>query len=219
MAPKRKCECGECENCKARVYNKRSHAKYHEARLAKAAIYRRENAEKISAQRKQFREANKERLSAERRAKYDEKARQTNVERSRKWYSENRERVLAEARERYANDPEYRERRAALVRETAERNPDIRRRAQRRYKDRKRGAPVEPEAMEVLPLLWGDPCSYCGGAAGQIDHIVPLARGGDSSAANLTAACGSCNASKNATPLLHFLLRRAHEADAGQRAA
>lgn len=55
--------------------------------------------------------------------------------------------------------------------------------------------------------LLADPCAYCGGASDQIDHVVPVARGGDSTADNLAGACKSCNSSKHATPLLLFLLR------------
>jgi 5-methylcytosine-specific restriction endonuclease McrA len=60
---------------------------------------------------------------------------------------------------------------------------------------------------------WGyllrDPCSYCGGTAGEVDHIIPRSKGGSEDWDNLTATCRSCNARKRTIPLLTFLLRRA----------
>ena len=73
---------------------------------------------------------------------------------------------------------------------------------------RRRGEPMPKEAEPYLRLLLVDPCSYCGLPADTVDHIEPLQGGGDSSSANLTAACRSCNASKSDTPLLIWLARR-----------
>ena len=39
-------------------------------------------------------------------------------------------------------------------------------------------------------------CRYCGEQATQVDHIVPLARGGFDHEANLAASCASCNLAK-----------------------
>ena len=66
---------------------------------------------------------------------------------------------------------------------------------------------ASPTRLRVLELL-KDPCAYCGGRAGQVDHIVSLAAGGDNSLENLTAACRSCNSEKRDNPLLIFLLKR-----------
>lgn len=68
--------------------------------------------------------------------------------------------------------------------------------------------PADTEWLRVLAL---DPCSYCGASCKEIDHIVPVVDGGDSSPDNLTAACLPCNRSKKARSLLHFL------ADEGRR--
>lgn len=45
----------------------------------------------------------------------------------------------------------------------------------------------------------GRVCAYCGDTEGpfHIDHIVPLSRGGEHSADNLTVACAPCNLSKS----------------------
>lgn len=48
-------------------------------------------------------------------------------------------------------------------------------------------------------------CQYCGATAPDvllhIDHIIPVAKGGDSSMTNLVTACQGCNAGKGAVPL------------------
>lgn len=41
-------------------------------------------------------------------------------------------------------------------------------------------------------------CAYCCDPADQVDHIIPVARGGMPDLVNLTAACASCNQSKGA---------------------
>lgn len=40
------------------------------------------------------------------------------------------------------------------------------------------------------------PCAYCGGPGGTVDHVVPIARGGTSVRGNLAPACRPCNSSK-----------------------
>jgi hypothetical protein len=40
-------------------------------------------------------------------------------------------------------------------------------------------------------------CTYCGGVANEVDHIIPLKRGGSDDPDNLTSACRTCNARKH----------------------
>lgn len=40
-------------------------------------------------------------------------------------------------------------------------------------------------------------CVYCGAESEEIDHVIPLSRGGDNSDKNLVAACKSCNRKKS----------------------
>ncbi len=73
-------------------------------------------------------------------------------------------------------------------------------------KAKRRGVPFTPLGIEYAKgALRGDPCSYCGALGKTVDHIVAINAGGDSDWPNLTAACGSCNASKQDRPLLTFL--------------
>jgi 5-methylcytosine-specific restriction endonuclease McrA len=73
----------------------------------------------------------------------------------------------------------------------------------RSIQDKARAAGITRE--EYL-LLESDPCTYCGGAAELVDHIVALSKGGKNGIENLTSACDPCNRSKGSQPLLLFLL-------------
>ena len=53
--------------------------------------------------------------------------------------------------------------------------------------------------------LYNSNCFYCGSNEKiQIDHAIPLARGGRHSIGNLVAACESCNKSKHAKTIMEF---------------
>lgn len=52
-------------------------------------------------------------------------------------------------------------------------------------------------------------CHYCGRSAGpnvtlQVDHVIPLSKGGTDDRSNLVAACWDCNQGKAATELAAF---------------
>lgn len=51
-------------------------------------------------------------------------------------------------------------------------------------------------------VLWSGPCAYCGyDLPTQVDHVIPLSRGGTDDRSNLVPACKSCNMEKlNFTP-------------------
>jgi hypothetical protein len=76
------------------------------------------------------------------------------------------------------------------------------------------GAAASPRHARLRPpadyqaILLADPCCYCGAPCEAIDHIDPVARGGDGDWANFTAACASCNGSKHARPLLLWMAER-----------
>jgi len=65
----------------------------------------------------------------------------------------------------------------------------------------KRGATpvyISPTALRSHMSSFGDKCYYCGGKYEQIDHIVPLSKGGAHSLDNLAPACAKCNRNKSA---------------------
>jgi 5-methylcytosine-specific restriction endonuclease McrA len=56
--------------------------------------------------------------------------------------------------------------------------------------------------------LLADPCTYCGGEATELDHIVAATTGGDNDWSNLTPVCRRCNPQKRELDLLRYLLAR-----------
>ncbi|WP_369690308.1 HNH endonuclease signature motif containing protein [Nocardia miyunensis] len=53
-------------------------------------------------------------------------------------------------------------------------------------------------------LAPGSPCVYCGAPATCIDHVRPIASGGDSSPHNLEPSCAECNLDKNGQTLAQW---------------
>lgn len=68
-------------------------------------------------------------------------------------------------------------------------------RYQKRMRDASEDTDLTPE--DVLALL-AKPCHYCGGKAGELDHVIPISRGGVHCLENVVPACRSCNARKGA---------------------
>lgn len=108
--------------------------------------------------------------------------------------------------------PEQKAAQREATRRWNERNPDKAREIALRNRYRRRARTSDNEAsLRWLSLLRKDPCSYCGGDGGTVDHIEPLIDGGTNEVENLTGACASCNAVKNSRSLLTFLLERKDE--------
>lgn len=61
-------------------------------------------------------------------------------------------------------------------------------------------APLQPAVRESVAKRDGHKCRYCGSNQGpfDVDHIVPVARGGGDEIGNLVLACVPCNHSKGA---------------------
>ena len=83
-------------------------------------------------------------------------------------------------------------------------------------------ADLPPETAQVLArngfrsgwsrrwreIVRADPCAWCGGAGGSVDHIVPrsrCSRGRQKSWTNLTGACAECNGQRDDAPALQWL--------------
>lgn len=143
--------------------------------------------------------------------------------RARKWSHENRERARESARAYYqANKDKWSE----AGRRWREANPEKTREGKRKAKRlrrerdpegyllakridahrRKPRGPLRALTIEYGRTLLRDPCSYCGAATEQIDHIVAVVEGGDIDWTNLTAACLDCNSRKHRRSLLTFLM-------------
>lgn len=107
--------------------------------------------------------------------------------------------------------PEERlERKRQLNREWARRqSPEKRAKWNNYNRLRRKASGADQKPVDVPPHIYSDPCSYCGGSGGTVDHIEAIHHGGINDPDNYTAACRSCNAAKGARfTLLGFLLHR-----------
>lgn len=129
-------------------------------------------------------------------------------ESGKRWVVANPERVRATGRASLAR---HRARRVAANREWRRRNPAAVRDGWRKRRALKRGAFVADVALADLVRLQAGLCYLCSEplARGAVmDHVVPLAKGGEHSPENCAAAHRWCNGSKKDRSLLVFLLRQ-----------
>jgi 5-methylcytosine-specific restriction endonuclease McrA len=124
------------------------------------------------------------------------------------WYVANRERMAAANAAWYAAN---RERKAATVAAWHADNPDKVKAIQQRRRARKADAAGTFTSEQWLARLayHENKCVYCGSREDlQIEHQIPLARGGTNWASNLVPACRSCNCSKGTRTPKEFLAYR-----------
>lgn len=129
------------------------------------------------------------------RAKDPESAR----EKEREYYARTKERRRERAREKYyrnKQDPLWREREWARLNHLS----------RVRY-DHVGG--VSEELAAYSAMLRKQPCEYCGAnPGGEIDHVIPLSRGGLHVLENLAPCCRSCNRSKSDKTAEEFMAWR-----------
>lgn len=72
------------------------------------------------------------------------------------------------------------------------------------------GNGITVEEWETIKNEAGNRCSYCRQKSDklQMDHVVPVSKGGSHNAENITPACPSCNQSKGNKSLLTFFYNR-----------
>jgi 5-methylcytosine-specific restriction endonuclease McrA len=81
-----------------------------------------------------------------------------------------------------------------------ERSREISRKSASRYRARKKFAVTYNFSIEQLMQrmsIFGFKCAYCNGLFEQIDHVIPLSRGGGHYLSNLRPSCKRCNSSKS----------------------
>lgn len=158
--------------------------------------YREANREAISAKKRAAYRANAEAVKARSRAHYAAH-REAGLARRREYYAKNRERMIALGKHYYET---HREECAALSRRWRAENRDRRRDAEQSRRARVGGYFVEHVDRLVLLERHQGRCGICGETVDSerfdVDHVVPIARGGEHSYANTQPAHGRCNQSK-----------------------
>lgn len=116
----------------------------------------------------------------------------------RKWQQINWTKVALQKREANARQRDAK-------RAWRERNREAERASAREHARRRRGAPGQVSQSEWLLRLaeFGGLCAYCLTREGrEMDHVVPLSRGGTHTIDNAVPACRVCNATKSAKSML-----------------
>ena len=144
-----------------------------------SASYLEKNREAEKARKRAYYQANKARL-LEHKKGYYEKNKVVILYKAKSYRDENQERIKTVSREYFAN------------------NRELQRHHARLRKIRKKTNGLFLVSLKDEKRIKNQPCFYCGSTQSiQIDHVVPLVRGGTHSIGNLVAACASCNNQKN----------------------
>lgn len=177
-------------------------------KAAMDATYRQKNKDKIRANFLIWAEKNKERLKEKNReyrlANADAKKEKDRL------YAKAHPEVNAAASRRYRkNNPEKVK---EIQKKYQSKNPEIRVniRAKRRARINSGKYLVTNREIKLLRKMQ---CLYCGLPGGQIDHVIPIARGGEHRIGNLAPACRSCNAQKNRSFIMEWRKRKLKDFD------
>lgn len=165
-----------------------------------------ENHERVKASQRERYRRNRDANTARNRERYwanPERAREAAAkwqrdnleranERKRQWAAANREKVRAASRAWYRRNKQVSPTWAA---DHA---------AARRARAAGGGSFLVTERDRRRILATG--CVYCGAEATEMDHVIPVARGGRHSIGNLVGACMRCNRSKNRRLIVEWRL-------------
>ena len=162
--------------------------------------------------------ANQEKIKARQNAKYvpkpprvlltPEERIQRNKESMQRYKERNREKIRKESLNRYysimATNPEH----IRKLRRDYAKTPYGRALYRQAQELRRRGVPYTQESLDwIASIDWStELCTYCEDApATEIDHILPITKGGTGERDNLTPVCRTCNARKGNRYLADFL--------------
>jgi len=163
-----------------------------------AAAYYKQNSEKVKANVANYKLANPEKR-AEIRKRWLENNRHKNREYQREWMRKHRAENPLNDR-RWSKDPE------TLRRWRAENRDKVTLQKQRRRMRELGVRSYDIKPAEIARIL-NSTCLYCGSTQNiQVDHVVPLAKGGRHSIGNLAPACKTCNVRKSAKFLMQWKL-------------
>jgi 5-methylcytosine-specific restriction endonuclease McrA len=186
---------------------KRRYAKKHADVLKeKQRVMREQNREMLRLRQQEYRKNNPEAIKANslrhrRKPEFKEKVKKY----SEVYYLKNKERILKRGKEYCQKN---RAKVARCRRKYLDANPHKAREYSCARRMRLLGGTSKLEIGKANQLVkeWGKleslECAYCGcpltSSNFQVDHIIPIARGGTHSVQNIVVACRSCNSSKGA---------------------
>lgn len=174
-----------------REYDRQKREREGEKKLARDMDYYHRNKERILAAGKIKYAENKEFYRAKAAADYEKNKEKISAGRK-LYYTRTREASIAKTRQWCVENPEK-------VREL---------RRNRRARMRNAEGTHTAEDVSRIRDLQKDKCASCGvrlKGKGQVDHIIPLAKGGSNWPKNLQILCAPCNISKNARDPIEFM--------------
>lgn len=74
----------------------------------------------------------------------------------------------------------------------------------RRAREARSSGTATKEQIELRIEFWGARCWVCSGPYKDVDHVIPLERGGSNWPANLRPICKSCDSTKGTKPYTLF---------------
>jgi 5-methylcytosine-specific restriction endonuclease McrA len=174
--------------------------------------WRAKNRDKVLAQKKRYNEKHREKIAAWKQAWHQRRLldpvyRETHRAALKAWND-------AHPEQGRARIDRYQERHPERVKATFDRwrkNNPIRAAAgpaRRRARIAGAAGDLTPAQAEELFEEYRGFCAYCPARATTIDHVVPLAEGGEHMKDNCVPACSFCNSSKKNRPLLVWLATR-----------
>lgn len=178
----------------------------------RARQWHKNNPERAKENRRRWREANPEKVAA---ARERQAACPKAKERAARWYAENREQRCASMKAyREANREKIDATHKVWVEANRDRVRELFRMARQRRRARMRGSNGSHTSADLVEILAAQKgrCAYCRvdlrKVKKQVDHIIPLARGGSNARANIQYLCASCNQAKNAADPIDFARER-----------
>jgi 5-methylcytosine-specific restriction endonuclease McrA len=126
-----------------------------------------------------------------------------------------------EQKRKLRSTPEGRAKNAAIVKAWRERNPETSRDRIRLANQKRKASKLGNDSRRVSTAeakrILGQPCVNCGSSKHiQIDHIIPLSRGGRHAIGNLQPLCSFCNLSKNNSLQIEWRYRQRRMVEVGR---
>ena len=186
-------QCSKCKELKpfSEYYKRKNRKSGYQSSCKKCEIERtqkwiKENQESVKEKEKTRYYANKDFFNKQ----------------SRIYHSQNRETINQRRRQKHIENIEHEKQINKLWKKN---NPELVRNQSAKRRANKKNNGKYKVTKKELTKLYSSNCFYCGkNKSIEIDHVIPLSRGGTHSIGNLVSACRNCNARKNNKTIMEW---------------